>query len=287
MFKLSLILSFLLLSIAPGLGEVEQGGRKIEISPWVIPESGSYRGQVGFPGETVVFNYTSPHDVWLVPSGNCDDLINAVQVGDAPMTGDYVQVEYTIKEEDAGKTLTFICGVQGHCGLGQVIQFEIKEIPEVDYFYPQWNIGNAPYAEVDAYNSQTISFEYSGSHNVYIFPAATADDVCNPEGAIMVGDTGAGPAEYTLMEGMGDGCNATEVYFVCYAKMELKHCGRGQYVKFNVYPSEECLEDNHDSCDEGHDGHDGCEHDDDGAIGMMSLKWTSSIGMLLLGAWLF
>ena len=277
MFKLTLLLSFLLLAIAAG-------ERKIEIDPWEIP-SKPYRGQVAFPGEMIVFNYTSPHDVWLLPSGNCSDLEGAVVVGDAHDGEDYIQAMYTIGESDVGETLTFICGVTGHCDAGQIIEFEIKEIPEVDFFYPQWNIGNAPYAEVDAYNGQTIGWEYGGSHNVYIFPAATDDEPCDAEDAIVIGDTGTSSIEYTLTEGMGEGCNATELYFVCYAKSELKHCGRGQYVKFNVYPTEDCIMDpcdGHDSHDMGHDSMDECHdsHDEDGAIGGMTLKWTI-LGMVL------
>jgi hypothetical protein len=77
---------------------------------WIIT---SYEAMQVSVGDTITFTYSSSHNVYLHPSGSCDQN-NAELVGDT----DAGSVTYTF---DAAGTYTFACNVGSHCNQGQII----------------------------------------------------------------------------------------------------------------------------------------------------------------------
>lgn len=79
----------------------------------------SYDAETANVGDKVTFDFSgSGHNVFIHPSGDCDDT-DAIEVGTSgPVT-------YTFTEDDAGKDLVFACEVQGHCEAGQFVKFTV------------------------------------------------------------------------------------------------------------------------------------------------------------------
>lgn len=71
----------------------------------------------------VTFEYGANHDVWIHPTGTCEETgkIAVGALGDSPVT-------YAFTAADAGKTITFACDTGSHCENGQIINFQIGEL---------------------------------------------------------------------------------------------------------------------------------------------------------------
>ena len=82
---------------------------------WKIQNYDDMTAQVG---DTVTFDFTSGHNVFIHPSGTCDET-GAIEVGTSgPVT-------YTFSETDAGTDIVFACDVGGHCENGQLVKFTV------------------------------------------------------------------------------------------------------------------------------------------------------------------
>jgi len=64
-----------------------------------------------------------PHNVFIHPSGNCTND-GAISVGANPEG-----TEYEFGDEDAGKPITFVCGIGlgAHCNAGQIVTYLVAE----------------------------------------------------------------------------------------------------------------------------------------------------------------
>lgn len=89
-------------------------GADIDID-WVIQ---SYPDRTAAVGDTVTFNWQDEHNVYIHPTGDCDNT-DAIEVGEES------PAKHTFAE--AG-TVTFACDISGHCNAGQIVTFEVTEV---------------------------------------------------------------------------------------------------------------------------------------------------------------
>lgn len=68
----------------------------------------------------VIFNYASNHNVYIHPTGTCDEM-GRILVSD--IVG---PASYTFSASDAGRTRTFACDIGAHCESGQIISFQVE-----------------------------------------------------------------------------------------------------------------------------------------------------------------
>mmetsp|Transcript_32767 Transcript_32767/g.79414 ORF Transcript_32767/g.79414 Transcript_32767/m.79414 type:complete len:176 (-) Transcript_32767:104-631(-) len=81
-----------------------------------------YEARVVKVGETVTFNYGQGHNVYIHPTGTCDET-GGILVG--PNGG---PASYTFTANDAGRIITFACDVGFHCEAGQIISFQVERL---------------------------------------------------------------------------------------------------------------------------------------------------------------
>merc|ERR1712157_192352 len=70
-------------------------------------------------GDKVTFNWNFVHDVYIHPSGTCDNA-EAIEVGTAS------GASYTFTEDDVGE-ITFVCNIPGHCFAGQILKVIVSK----------------------------------------------------------------------------------------------------------------------------------------------------------------
>jgi len=210
---------------------------------WVIPQQPLPEIDVEV-GQTIRFNWNGPHNVYLHPTGTCDEE-GAIKVGEE--TG----ASYTFTSDDIGSTLFFSCDVGQHCELDQFLKArvtnptndennsngegddsnsEFATVIEKDWFIPQ-----EPFSEISVEVGITIKFNWMRNHNVYLHPTGT----CNKEGAIIVGEE-TGATYTTTLADVG-----STLFFSCDVS---QHCELNQYLKVNVIESSD---DENDSDGEG------------------------------------
>jgi plastocyanin len=171
----------------------------------------TYQPQTAKVGDTITFNWSGFHNVFIHPSGTCD-ANGSIEVGTS--TGS----SYTFTSDDVGEVV-FACDVYGggHCNAGQIVTFNVVPADAPTFL---WTI--KPYEAQSAKVGDTIIFEWSGSHNVFIHPSGT----CDTGGSIEVGSTSG--AAYTFTSD-----DVGEVVFACDIDGG-SHCDAGQIVTFNV-----------------------------------------------------
>ena len=104
-------------------GEDPNGTYWYDYGPYSIgPEQWKF-GTTSLPGHLYVhvgasirFSWIDTHNVYIHPSGTCDET-GAVKVADETM----MYGEYHFTTEDAGKTITFACDIGQHCEEGGMI----------------------------------------------------------------------------------------------------------------------------------------------------------------------
>jgi len=96
------------------------GATKFELT-WFVAKYGDIEA---FPGDSVTFTYDEFSDVWIHPSGSCDQNGSMFVGPIGPATS-----SYRFTEEDAGKTITFTSSVSDNCLQGQLINFIIAGRP--------------------------------------------------------------------------------------------------------------------------------------------------------------
>eukprot|EP00536_Pseudo-nitzschia_multiseries_P006948 jgi/Psemu1/194213/e_gw1.154.62.1 len=90
---------------------------------WIIPQNigTPYPSMTVNAGDTLTFSWSQgTHDVWIYPSGSCDET-GKEQVGsfqDNPST-------YTFTEADAGNVITFVCDIGSHCEAGMLMDVTV------------------------------------------------------------------------------------------------------------------------------------------------------------------
>ena len=82
---------------------------------WIIKKYESESVQVG---DTVTFTFSSNHNVFIHPSGDCDET------GRIDFGGSASPATYTFAEDDIGEVV-FACDVGSHCGQGQIVTFNV------------------------------------------------------------------------------------------------------------------------------------------------------------------
>lgn len=89
---------------------------------WFIPGPAGLPNVTAEVGNVLVFEWEFFHNVYIAPDG-CD---TAFGIGSS--LGESSPVRYTVQEEDVG-TMTFACGVPGHCAAGQLLEVTIPAPP--------------------------------------------------------------------------------------------------------------------------------------------------------------
>jgi plastocyanin len=87
---------------------------------WIIPvpSSAALPSMTAAVGDTVTFAWTGFHDVYMHPTGDCDET-GRILVGAS--TG----ATYTFTGADVGE-LVFACDVQAHCEQGLIVTFAVS-----------------------------------------------------------------------------------------------------------------------------------------------------------------
>lgn len=79
----------------------------------------SYAEQSAKVGDTVTFTWGSGHNVFIHPTGTCDEA-GAIEVGQTS------GASYTFTKDDVGEVV-FACDVQSHCESGQIVTYKVTE----------------------------------------------------------------------------------------------------------------------------------------------------------------
>ena len=87
---------------------------------WFIPGPAGLTPVSAKVGDTLVFEWDFFHNVYKAPSNSCSNLMGGSFLGDSS------PVRYTVTEDDVG-TLTFACGVPGHCAAGQLLSVAVAQ----------------------------------------------------------------------------------------------------------------------------------------------------------------
>jgi len=72
-------------------------------------------------GTTINFAWNGFHNVFLHPTGTCDEA-GAIEVGATARGG---EGSYTVVDEDAGTTLFFACDIGSHCNRNQYLEVDV------------------------------------------------------------------------------------------------------------------------------------------------------------------
>ena len=100
-------------------------GKLIDIN-WEIPArgTGGYEDRTAYVDDVIEFRWTdASHNVYILPSMDCGNRDNEILVGADPGS------QYTIAEDDAGKSLFFVCNVGGHCESGLHVTVKVPSSP--------------------------------------------------------------------------------------------------------------------------------------------------------------
>jgi len=178
---------------------------------WIIKPS--YEDETAMVGDTIQFNFAPFHNVYIHPSGNCDQS-DSLEIGQTSGT------TYTFTENDAGQDIYFACQISGHCAAGQIVKVTVAPAPVIVL---DWIIKT--YEDETAMVGDTIQFNYDPFHNVYIHPSGS----CDQSDSLEIGQTSG--TTYTFTEEDA----GSDVYFACQIS---GHCDAGQIVKVSVAPTD-------------------------------------------------
>uniref|UniRef100_A0A6S8YB97 Phytocyanin domain-containing protein n=1 Tax=Ditylum brightwellii TaxID=49249 RepID=A0A6S8YB97_9STRA len=105
------MLASLFASYAEGADEI--------VIDWFIK---SYKDLPAKVGDSVRFEFTNNHNVYIHPSGTCDETDSVAL--DIMSGSAFNTASYTFVEDDVGAK-TFACQVSSHCGSGQILTFNV------------------------------------------------------------------------------------------------------------------------------------------------------------------
>lgn len=137
---------FVLIAIAVSLIAAKHFAEaaKTIVIDWVIPpmeDSDNFYGTtIADVGDTINFQWTEYHNVFIHPSNGCSGKDAAIEVGASSQGGD---VSYTFKAEDIGQ-VTFTCDVGNHCLFGQFMQVQVEGAEPEDTSSPTVSPTKAP-----------------------------------------------------------------------------------------------------------------------------------------------
>ena len=183
---------------------------------WFIPKGNSLPPQTFTVGDTITFNWSGFHNVLIHPTGTCnkDDANNF----DRP--GDVSGAQYTFTEDDVGE-IVFACDVGAHCARGMIMTVTVVKAADaaIDWFIPEGNSLPSQTFTV----GDTITFNWTGIHNVLIHPTGT----CDRNDAIDFDPPGTvSGAQYTFTED-----DVGEIVFACDVS---DHCADGMIMTVTV-----------------------------------------------------
>ena len=113
---------------------------------WSISQ---YEDETVQVGDKVVFSWTEtiPHNVYIHPTGNCD------QDGRI-FVGNDLEGTYSFLADDVGE-MVFVCDIPGHCQAGQSIKFIVEAQPESTTDESSESTAEAPVSNEDASDSSS------------------------------------------------------------------------------------------------------------------------------------
>jgi len=189
---------------------------------WRIPtDGGPLAAQTAQVGDTITFDWTNIHDVWIHPSGTCD-VTDRIEVGTAP------PAVYTVAAGDAGMDLTFSCDVfdLAHCNAGMLMNVYVGKEIAIDSSVWQIPGDGGPLPPITGVRvGDTLTFDWTGTHDVHIHPVNT----CDQANRIVVG-TSPG-ASYTVQEADA----GSDIFFACDV-FSGAHCNNGMIMTVSVLP---------------------------------------------------
>jgi hypothetical protein len=108
----------LLALAATVLGAQRGAAQNVDVA-WVIPSGSSLSPEATTVGGTATFTWSGYHNVYMHPSGTCDEA-NAVLVGSTSPAA------YTFTSDNVGDVI-FACDVGTHCESGQIVTVTVSE----------------------------------------------------------------------------------------------------------------------------------------------------------------
>jgi hypothetical protein len=111
MFKKATLLSLLALSGFAGAADTSL--------TWSVQ---SYSETQATVGDSVTFTYSSNHNVYIHPTGDCSED-GRIMVGDNNAS----PVTYTFTADEVGTTVVFACDTGSHCESGQIISYAVVD----------------------------------------------------------------------------------------------------------------------------------------------------------------
>ena len=178
---------------------------------WTFPTSPatSLPSRTAFVGDTITFNWVGSHDVFIHPTKTCS-------TSESVLVGRLSGVKYTFTKADIGDKV-FACEVGSHCALGMILTVTVKDPSIVEWFIPV-GANSLPPRSVTV--GDTITFQWTGDHNVYIHPSGS----CSETGKILVGTTSG--ARYKFKS-----TDPANMLFACDVS---DHCERGLKLAIKV-----------------------------------------------------
>eukprot|EP00527_Entomoneis_sp_CCMP2396_P003336 CAMPEP_0198146884 /NCGR_PEP_ID=MMETSP1443-20131203/32061_1 /TAXON_ID=186043 /ORGANISM="Entomoneis sp., Strain CCMP2396" /LENGTH=166 /DNA_ID=CAMNT_0043810987 /DNA_START=41 /DNA_END=541 /DNA_ORIENTATION=- len=88
---------------------------------WFIPSGTSLPSKTAVVGDTATFGWDNLHDVYVHPSGDCDETGRILVAGESIDDS----ATYTFMEDDVGE-LVFVCNVGTHCEDGMILTFTVS-----------------------------------------------------------------------------------------------------------------------------------------------------------------
>merc|ERR1711990_106044 len=174
----------------------------------------SYDGVTAAAGDSVVFTYSSSHDVYEFSDKAAFD---ACDFGSATLLGGTRDSPYTL---EVTGTHYIGCSKGSHCRNGQKVAINgAKSLIKASYSV-DWKV--ADYDDISATSGDTVSFSYSSSHDVYEFNDKAAYDACDFSSATLIGGTRDSPVDFAVTGTAYLGCS------------KGSHCRNGQKIAINV-----------------------------------------------------
>ncbi|KAL3941530.1 MAG: hypothetical protein SGBAC_004114, partial [Bacillariaceae sp.] len=177
-----------------------------------------YGGIIANPGDTVTFTYGPNSDLWIHPTGSCEQSGRVQLGGFGPGTS-----TYNFTQSDIGSPVTFATSVEDNCANGQIITFTVAypTIVGATKFDLSWFV--AAYGGIDAFPGDSVTFKYDEFSDVWIHPSGD----CTQDGSIFVGPIGPATVSYRFTE-----ADAGKV--ITFTSSVSDNCLQGQIINITV-----------------------------------------------------
>lgn len=153
------------------------GANDLVIGPseWTLDSTVLPRNLVATVGTTIMFSWSGTHNVYIHPSGTCDEN-GAIPVADGSVTSG----SYTFTDSDVGKNIYFACDIASHCeDHGMHVSVFVAAAggdgPVLDDYYYDVYYGDDYYAD---YQNPLPPGIPTGPDQVYEFPGTSSFCPC-------------------------------------------------------------------------------------------------------------